>query len=737
MWTYVNSRLSIATRLGVISACFLAPIALLTYLFIHQAMGDISFADKEIAGTRYLSDIWPNFARAPGAGDEAPVQIASAAQFDPQFDTASASSAFVQAKDRLTRLAAGKTLIGAVADGSNLTLDPDLDSFYAMDADTVRLPGIIAAAAELRDAAGQAKSDARLVNIAFAVNKLQTFSDDADSDLSSAMKNNAAGDTSRALSAANTALKGAVAKMLEQGNALLQGQTADALAADELALLTQTDATWQASNKELARLLQARVDSFTSNLLTKLGMVGAALLVTLLLLAGVARGITRPLSGLTRGMRELADGNFDVVLPGLDRKDEIGQIASAVGAFKGKSAEKARAEADQALRRQSEEAAAQARTAAERERVAAEQRIAIEQLGVALIKLAEKNLTYRMTATLPEAYKKLQSDFNGAIEQLAKAFEGVNQSVESVHTGTREITTAANDLSRRTEQQASSLEETAAALGEVTETVRKTAAGAKQAREVVSSARGDAERGGEIVSKAVEAMGKIEKSSQQISQIIGVIDEIAFQTNLLALNAGVEAARAGDSGRGFAVVASEVRALAQRSAEAAKEIKALISTSATQVGEGVELVAQTGKALERIEAKVSELANVMADIAASAQEQATGLQQINTAVNQMDQTTQQNAAMSEQASAAGQSLAQESGRLSELVGQFQIGRGGDDPLRRELKKVAPHAFAERESAAPVEAPLTRTGRPAAKAVANASGRRAAVAEAADDSWKEF
>ncbi|MGD0642021.1 MAG: methyl-accepting chemotaxis protein, partial [Roseiarcus sp.] len=237
-----------------------------------------------------------------------------------------------------------------------------------------------------------------------------------------------------------------------------------------------------------------------------------------------------------------------------------------------------------------------------------------------------------------------------------------------------------------------------------------------------------------------EAMGKIEKSSQQISQIIGVIDEIAFQTNLLALNAGVEAARAGDSGRGFAVVASEVRALAQRSAEAAKEIKALILTSATQVGEGVELVAQTGNALERIGKKVSEINNVVADIAASAQEQASGLQQVNTAVNQMDQVTQQNAAMSEQASAASRSLAQESERLSDLVGQFQIGRGGDDSLRRELKKVAPHAFSERASASVAEtprgAPSASPARPAAKAVA-ASGRRAAVAEATDDGWKEF
>jgi methyl-accepting chemotaxis protein len=269
----------------------------------------------------------------------------------------------------------------------------------------------------------------------------------------------------------------------------------------------------------------------------------------------------------------------------------------------------------------------------------------------------------------------------------------VATSASAIQSGAREISTASDDLSRRTEQQAASLEETAAALDEITATVKKSAEGAKHAREVVGAADTDAKNGAVVVKQAVEAMDAIAHSSGQIGQIIGVIDEIAFQTNLLALNAGVEAARAGEAGRGFAVVASEVRALAQRSADAAKEIKGLISTSTSQVDMGVKLVAETGQALERIISQVSEINTVVAEIASGAQEQATGLAQVNTAINQMDQTTQQNATMVEESTAASHSLSQETSQLSGLIGRFQTGAasGGAD-LRGELRKVAPHAF---------------------------------------------
>jgi methyl-accepting chemotaxis protein len=368
---------------------------------------------------------------------------------------------------------------------------------------------------------------------------------------------------------------------------------------------------------------------------------------------------------------------------------------------------------------------------------------AVEQIGLGLSKLAEGDLEHRIETEFIPALEPLRVNFNASLAALEQSISAVSGNTRAIRAGSDEISTAADDLSQRTEHQASSLEETSAALEEITATVKKTAEGAKHARDIVSTARADADKSGEVVREAMAAMTGIEKSSKQISQIIGVIDEIAFQTNLLALNAGVEAARAGEAGRGFAVVASEVRALAQRSAEAAKEIKGLISASTAQVEQGVMLVAKTGDALGRIVTQVVEINTVVTDIAASAHEQSTGLQQVNTAVNQMDQVTQKNAAMVEEMTAAAHGLAGESEELGQLVARYQIRQPKEDSLRVKLKKAAPHAFRETKKTVAAAAPAPARAKPApdrrpgVKAVVNGPAPRAAASGGADAGWTEF
>jgi methyl-accepting chemotaxis protein len=434
-------------------------------------------------------------------------------------------------------------------------------------------------------------------------------------------------------------------------------------------------------------------------------------------------GVRSAIAKIAGATERLAKGDNDIDLNKIMRHDELGAIVQSLGVFKENqirlTAMRQEQEALQAqqdsMRREQE---------AQREEIRLQQQEVVSQLATGLEHLSAGDLTFRIREPFSTEYEKLRADFNAAMEQMQQTVKVIAENTQGIHSGTGEISQAADDLSRRTEQQAASLEETAAALDEITATVRKTSEGATHAREVVSSAKADAETGGRVVAEAVAAMAQIEQSAKQIGQIIGVIDEIAFQTNLLALNAGVEAARAGDAGKGFAVVASEVRALAQRSADAAKEIKALISASTAQVEGGVKLVGQTGEALNRIVSQVAEINNVVAEIAASAQEQSTGLHEVNSAVNQMDQVTQQNAAMVEQSTAASHALAQEADELARLIGRFQVGA---------QQSAAPPARSSR--AAPAAAPRP-TRRPVAAYSRGATAHKLEAA-ADEDGWEEF
>lgn len=374
----------------------------------------------------------------------------------------------------------------------------------------------------------------------------------------------------------------------------------------------------------------------------------------------------------------------------------------------------------------------------------AAQKEVVDALRVGLSELSEGNMTTKLEEAFAPEYEGLRQDFNAAAQKLDEAMVAVIQNADSIRTEASEISTAADDLSRRTEHQAATLEETAAALTEITRSVGSAAKGAEEANRVVDEARENAEKSGGVVREAVNAMGEIESSSEQISRIIGVIDDIAFQTNLLALNAGVEAARAGDAGRGFAVVASEVRALAQRSSEAAREINDLISRSGSQVKRGVTLVGDAGEALEQIVASVGGIAEHVAAIAASASQQSSALDEINSAMNQLDQVTQQNAAMFEETTAASHALRSEASNLSSTMSRFRTSTVPSAAIRNEgtagAGSAAGHGVTQFVRAKSAGSSASLSGGATSQSALASAPAAAAVANTAaqeDEDWEDF
>ncbi|WP_340316354.1 methyl-accepting chemotaxis protein [Rhizorhabdus argentea] len=411
-------------------------------------------------------------------------------------------------------------------------------------------------------------------------------------------------------------------------------------------------------NVELANMEKARAkDAISRTNLILVGVAGAILAAAILSVLMLTRRVVQPIGVVTALMQRLAAADYAVTVPYSERNDEIGSMARSVETFRENGVQRITLEKE-------------ARLAAD------EQKKVVDALVVGLKRVADADLTRLIDDPFPPKYESLRDDFNRTVTSLRTMMASVVETSEGVRVGSAEIGTASSDLARRTEHQAASVEETSAAMSQITLAVGHTASIVRDVNTTLSEVNRAAAEGEQVVRTAVAAMAAISKGSYDIGQIVDMIDSIAFQTNLLALNAGVEAARAGESGKGFAVVANEVRALAQRAADSARDIKLLISTSSAEVQRGVSLVNETGVTLGGIAEKIAAMVQSMQVVTQSAEEQAASAEQINTAVSDMDALIQQNAAMVEQATAASRSLAVEGGRLAELVGRFRIDPNG-------------------------------------------------------------